>query len=186
MDGWQPPVLTSKRLYLRAITLEDANSLFMYAQNKEVAFNNGWAVHQSLDDTVNFIQNYVQASYAKGIPEPWGITLKENPEMIIGTVGVVPEEKSSHTMYFHYGLSRLFWGEGIIPEAGKMVLNYAFETFAPKRIWTACLDENHASVRALQKIGFQEEGIHRAAVYHEGKYLNIRSLGCLLEDWDKN
>jgi Acetyltransferases, including N-acetylases of ribosomal proteins len=184
MDGWQPPVLVSKRLRLRAIELEDANSLFMYAQDKEVALNNHWTVHQSLDETRQFIQQHIQASYAKGIPEPLGITLTENPEMIIGTVGVVPEKNRPHTLYFQYGLAHLFRGEGIIPEAGQLVLNYAFETFAPKRIWTTCLAENHASVRALEKMGFQQEGLHRAVVYHEGKYLDIWSLSCLLEEWN--
>lgn len=185
MSDWKPPVLETERLYLRPIEESDADSVFIYASNEDVALYTSWYAHTSIDDSYDFIRNYVDEHYQKQIAEPWGITLKENPEMVIGTVGLTPEMVGNHVMRFHYGLSRTFWGQGIIPEAGERVVEYAFEHYNAKRIWAFCTTKNIGSAKALQKIGFQEEGVLRSALYSKGEYRDMWSFGLLIDDWQQ-
>lgn len=182
MTHWQLPILETDRLYLRPIEAADADSIFMYASDEEVALTTAWYAHKSLDDTMEFINNYVLANYQREVPEPWGITLKENPEMVIGTVGLTVQMYGDHVMRLHYALSRTFWGQGIIPEAGKKVVDYGFETYDCERVWAYCQGEANSAARALQKIGFQEEGRLRHALYSKGEYHDLWSFGILKED----
>ncbi len=183
MEEWRPPILESKRLYLRPIEIADVESVFAYACNEEVAMFTSWYAHDSIEDTREFIQEYVIPNYNNRIPEPWGITLKENPEMIIVTVGVTWSSRANHCMRFHYGLSDTFWGQGIIPEAGNCVLNHVFEVYKPKRIRAYCTTKNANSARALEKMGFLQEGTERAALYSKGEYRDALNFGLLDTDW---
>ncbi len=183
MSDWRPPILETERLYLRPIELSDADSIFAYASNEEVALNTSWYAHDSMEATHNFIENYVFESYANEIPEPWGITLKENPEMLIGTVGLTWDSKSKRCMRFHYGLSDTFWGQGIIPEAGRAILDYGFKICNAKRIRAYCTNRNPSAARCLEKVGFLVEGVSRSSLYSKGEYRDACNFGVLDTDW---
>lgn len=183
MTDWRPPILESERLYLRPIEEADAESIFAYASSETVAMFTSWYAHESLEDSIKFIREYVYSNYERRIPEPWGITLKENPEMILGTIGVTWCPESTHCMRLHYGLSDTFWGQGIIPEAGECVLDHAFETYQPKRIKAYCTTKNAGSAKALEKIGFLPEGVERSALYSKGEYRDAMNFGVLDTDW---
>lgn len=183
MEDWRPPILESERLYLRAIEEADDESIYSYSCNEEVAMFTSWYAHESIEDTREFIHNYVLEGYKKGIPEPWGITLKENPEMIIGTVGLTWSSKSNHIMRFHYCLSDTYWGQGIIPEAGQCLIDHAFEVYRPKRIHAYCTTKNKSSAKALEKMGFLFEGTTRAALYSKGEYRDTLNYGMIDADW---
>lgn len=183
MTNWRPPILETERLYLRPIEITDIDAIFAYASIEDVALNTSWYAHESMEDTEEFIYNYVFANYEREIPEPWGITLQENPEMVIGTVGLTPSRYNDHEMRFHYGLSDTFWGQGLIPEAGKAVVGHGFSVYHPKRIHAYCTSSNPASARALEKIGFIPEGKSRAALHSKGEYRDTLNFAVLDTDW---
>lgn len=185
MTDWRPPIIETERLYLRPIEESDADSIFAYAANEEVAMNTSWYAHETMDTTLDFIYNYVFKSYEKELPEPWGITLKENPEMVIGTVGLTWSSRSDQAMRFHYGLSDTFWGQGIIPEAGQAVISHGFEVYKPKRIHAYCTANNANAARCLEKIGFFAEGKQRAALYSKGQFHDALNFGVLDTDWEE-
>ncbi len=185
MSDWRPPILETERLFLRPIEEGDADSIFAYASIEDVAMHTSWYAHESMEATLNFIHNYVFTNYAKEIPEPWGITLRENPEMVIGTVGLTKSRTHDHVMRFHYGLSDTFWGQGIIPEAGRAVLDHGFQVYKPKRIHAYCASTNPASGRALEKIGFMKEGVSRGALHSKGDFRDAMNFGILDTDWEE-
>lgn len=183
MLAWRPPILETERLFLRPIEEGDADAIFAYASVEDVAMNTSWYAHESMEATQDFIYNYVFEKYNQKIPEPWGITFRENPEMVIGTVGITPSTAQDHVMRFHYGLSDTFWGQGIIPEAGRAVIAHAFEVYKPKRIHAYCTSANPSSARALEKIGFIKEGVMRAAIHSKGEFRNTVNFSILDSDW---
>lgn len=183
MLEWRPPILETARMILRPIEEGDAAAIFAYASSPEVAEHTTWTPHRDIGDTVEFIRGYVQHNYSQEVPEPWGICLQENPEMVIGTIGVSWESRVNRAAEFHYALSDVFWGNGLIPEAAEVCLKSVFETMKPKRIQARCHVEHASSVRALEKMGFQKEGVRRAGVYAKGRYWDVIIFSMLEEDW---
>ncbi len=71
-----------------------------------------------------------------------------------------------------YWLGEPFWGRGIMTEAVRHFTAWAFETFEIHRICAAVFAGNGASVRVLEKAGFELEGRLHASVFKEGRILD--------------
>lgn len=53
-------------------------------------------------------------------------------------------------------------------EALRVVIDFAFRQLGQHRIQAEVFPENTASLRVLDKLGFQEEGLLRQHLYHQG------------------
>lgn len=172
-NAWQPPTLTTERLILRPITLEDAQDIFNYAQNPNVSRYTLWEPHQTIDDSVSYIKDYIMPYYSKKVPEPLGITLRVHPQKIIGTVGCFWVSEKSRSMELAYALAEEYWGKGIVAEASIVLMNYCFKEYSLKRIQAQCSIENVASARVMEKCGMQFEGTRRSSLYHREKFWDM-------------
>lgn len=170
---WKPPELTTNRLILRPIELTDAEAVFSYAKNPNVSRYTLWEPHQSAQDSLNYIKDYIFDYYAKGVPEPFGIALKENPQKIIGTVGCFWTSKQANAMELAYAVGEEHWGEGIVAEASQAVMDYCFKEFSLKRIQARCKAENKPSARVMEKVGMTYEGTLKSAVFHRERYWDM-------------
>ena len=131
---WLPPTLKTRRLTLRGLTTEDAEAIFSYARNPNVALYTMWDSHQSLKETQDFIQNYVLSNYQNKIPEPFAII--NESQQLIGTVGCF--KVKSHSMELAYALAESEWGKGYVVEAAREVIKFCFEEYGIERIQCRC------------------------------------------------
>lgn len=148
--------LATKRLILRNFQLNDAADVYQYAKNPNVGPIAGWPVHQSIADSRHYIAEYFIS------PHIFAITLKDNPEHVIGLVGLelVAEGNGKDFMKpgeaeISYWLGEPFWGQGIMPEAIDAVVNYGFTSCQLQTIWCGYKDGNQQSQRAQEKQGFK-------------------------------
>ena len=58
------PVLETERLRLRRISMQDADQMYAYASDDEVAKYVTWETHCSINDSKKFIQ-FILVQYAK-------------------------------------------------------------------------------------------------------------------------
>ncbi len=170
---WRPPTLTTNRLILRPIELHDAQAIFDYAKNPNVSLYTLWEPHQSVQDSLGYIRDYIFDSYSKGMPEPFGIAFKENPQRIIGTVGCFWTSKAAKAMELAYAIGEEHWGMGLVAEASQAVMDYCFKEFSLKRIQARCKSENKPSARVMEKVGMTYEGTLKAATFHRGRYWDM-------------
>lgn len=171
---WQPPVLNTDRLLLRPIELKDAKSIFSYAKNPNVCRYTLWEAHNTEQDSLNYIRDYVFKYYRKGVPEPFGIALKQEPEKLIGTVGCFWVLQSAKSMELAYALAEEYWGQGLVAEASLAVMDYCFKEFGLNRIQARCKAENSASARVMEKIGMSYEGTLKSASFHRDRYWDMK------------
>jgi [ribosomal protein S5]-alanine N-acetyltransferase len=68
---------------------------------------------------------------------------------------------AASTASLGYWMGAPFAGRGVMTGAVRLVARLAFDELQLRRIEAACLPENKASVRLLEKTGFQREGIAR-------------------------
>lgn len=172
-EKWKPPTIKTDRLILRPIELGDAESVFSYAKNPNVCRFTLWEAHQSVQDSLNYIKDYVFDYYSKGVPEPFGIALKNNPQKIIGTVGCFWTSKQARAMELAYAIAEEHWGKGLVAEASEAVMNYCFKEFELKRIQARCKTENQGSRRVMEKVGMTFEGTLKSAVFHRERHWDM-------------
>ncbi len=88
---------------------------------------------------------------------------------VIGGIGMEPrQDVYRKTAILGYWLSEELWGKGIMPEAVKLVTNYAFTQLDLIRLQASVYNKNPASMRVLEKAGYQKEGVMRNAVIKNG------------------
>jgi ribosomal-protein-alanine N-acetyltransferase len=180
--NWSPPILETNRLVLRPIELRDAEAIFSYAKNPNVCKYTLWETHQSIQDSLNYIKDYIFDYYSKGVPEPFGIALKEEPEKIIGTAGCFWVSKQSKAMELAYAIAEEYWGKGLVAEASQEVMDFCFKEFNLKRIQCRCKTGNKASARVMEKVGMSFEGTLRSAIYHREKYWDMHYYAKVLNE----
>jgi ribosomal-protein-alanine N-acetyltransferase len=184
-SDWRPPTLETGRLVIRAFAEADAALLFPHAANPNVARYTLWDHHKSIDDTLNFVRDYARCRYIEGVPEPYAITLKEDPKQApIGAVGCFWASQPNRTMELGYWLAEPFWGQGFTAEACRAVLRYAFAECGPQRMQARVIAGNTASVRVLEKIGFRPEGTMRASLFRRGIFEDVLYFSLLRAEYE--
>jgi ribosomal-protein-alanine N-acetyltransferase len=178
-SSWFPKVLETDRLKLRPISLSDAPAIFEYARDPRVSQYTLWEPHDTIDDTVAFIKDYVFLRYRNQEPEALGIALKDNETSIIGTVGCFWVNRASSSMELAYALAKTHWGKGIAAEASNAVINYVFSDFPVIRVQARCKAENAASRRVMEKIGMQFEGTQRSSLKHRNRLWDVHYFSIL-------
>ena len=157
--------LETERLILRNITLDDASDIYDYARNKRVGDEAGFKAHESIEETKSIIDTILKvASLA--------IVYKENNKVI----GVISLPKKLDGIYeLGYSLEEKYWGKGIMTEATKALVDYAFKTLNAYEIDAGCFIDNYRSERVLLKCGFKYVGIHEKDYHnYDDKYVDCK------------
>ena len=83
----------------------------------------------------------------------------------IGAIGLTPgENEYRKSAEIGYWLGEPFWGNGIATEAVRRLVKYAFTNLDFVRLHAVVKEWNPASVRVLEKCGFQFEGRLRKSI----------------------
>ena len=172
-----PPVLETDRLLLRKTSLSDAEDLFEYASDPEVARHTTWQAHESIEDTKGFLDS-VMDQYRNRQVAPWGVIHKED-KRLIGTCGFVYWDLHNSRAEIAYALSRKYWGKGYMTEAVREVIAFGFGTMELNRIEARCKIENIASARVMEKVGMKFEGVLRQHMFAKGTYHDLKVYSIL-------
>jgi RimJ/RimL family protein N-acetyltransferase len=88
----------------------------------------------------------------------------------VGTAELYSERPSHKTVEFGFMIGdKNWWGKGIGTESAKQMVAYGFE-LGYHRIGAVSAAYNVRSMNALQKAGFQIEGIRKSYVLRDGQY----------------
>jgi RimJ/RimL family protein N-acetyltransferase len=116
----------------------------------------------TMDDAIFWVNNLANQYPLVNL----AITINDK---VVGGIGLEPRQDVYHkTALIGYWLSEELWGRGIMPEAVKLVTNYAFTQLNFIRIQASVYSKNPASMRVLEKAGFVKEGIMKNAVTKNG------------------
>jgi len=74
-------------------------------------------------------------------------------------------------------------GQGIGREAVRLLVDHLFSTEALERVGATCDVDNVASYRLLEGLGFRHEGTLRFALYHHGRWHDVRVYGITRAEW---
>ncbi len=102
--------------------------------------------------------------------------------MAVGGIGVVIQKGSyAKTGEFGYWLGEPYWGQGIATAAARGVVAYVFQALELERLESGVFIWNMASMRVLEKVGFEREGISRRSILKDGQLVD-RAMYALLRN----
>jgi ribosomal-protein-alanine N-acetyltransferase len=178
------PDLETERLLLRKFSLEDAKDMYEYASDPEVAKYMTWNPHQTINDSLGFIQ-FTLDRYEKDEAGDWGIVLRENNKFI-GSCGFVWVDKKNLCGHIGYTLSKRYWNKGIMSEAVKRLLEFGFNEMNLHRIESFHRLPNEASGRVMQKVGTKYEGILKGRMFSKEQFWDMKQYAITKDDWLSN
>lgn len=163
--------------------MADANDIFNYAKDEDVAKYVTWDNHKSINDTTQFIKA-TQQRYEKDEAGEWGIELKETG-LIIGSIGFVQLDSQNSCASIGYALSKNYWNQGIMTEALRRLFDFAFKEMRLNRIEAFHIPDNQASGQVMQKAGMTYEGLARQKIFAKGTFWEVKQYAVIKEDWLK-
>ncbi len=146
-------ILSTERLILRPLESSDEDEIFLLRSDEEVNRYIDRPRPASKKDAEAFIIR-IQKGVASGESYYWGITLK-NDTTLVGTICLWNLSADKKYGEIGYELSPSQQGKGIMKEAMKAVINYAFETIGITTLEAYTHKDNTASTKLLQHFGFK-------------------------------
>lgn len=144
--------LETKRLILRPWQESDAEDLYRYASSPEVGPIAGWPIHTSVENSLEIIKAVLLK------PETYAVVLKSEGR-VAGSIGLMIGNENHMGLpdtegEIGYWIGVPFWGQGLISEAVREIIRYAFEDLHLEKLWCGYFDGNMKSKRVQEKCGF--------------------------------
>lgn len=170
-------ILETPRLYLRKMTVADANEAFEnWTSSENVAKYLTWAPHTSIEVTKEYL-----TAEEENRDEGWGIVLKETGQLI-GNIAVIEDKRKIKTKTLGYVLGEKFWNHGYMSEALIKVIDFLFETTDVNRIEAEHDTKNPNSGKVMAKAGMTFEGVLREAGYNNQGIVDVAYYSILRSD----
>ncbi len=104
------------------------------------------------------------------VPTHWAIAVDGD---LAGGIGVdLGEGVDAKTGHFGYWLGRAYWGRGIMTAACGVVSDLVLNRFGLVRLEARVFAWNPASMRVLEKCGFEREGVLRRSICKDGEVID--------------
>lgn len=174
--------LHTQRLTLRPWRQEDLQDFYEYASVEGVGQMAGWLPHKNLDESQKILDSFI------GKKKTFALDYQGK---VIGSLGIEEynEERFSALLDLRcrclgFVLSKVYWGQGLMPEAVEAVIKWLFEEDRLDAILCAHFHWNRQSARVQQKCGFQPFAEGTYETYYgtrENEIVNILYRG----DWER-
>jgi [ribosomal protein S5]-alanine N-acetyltransferase len=155
------PRFETKRLILKEVTINDVPSYEKNFVDYEVIRHLSSLVPWPYpkNGVVDFLNNSVIPNQGKD-RWVWGLFLKSNPAELVGAIDLWRECKPENRGFW---LARRLWRQGLMTEAVRPVMNYAFNDLGfEKLVFTNALG-NIASRKVKEKTGARLIGVRPAS-----------------------
>lgn len=148
------PVLTTKRLTLRQLIINDQHEIFTLRSDSEINKYLNRQLSNTIDDAKNFI-NKVNENITNSNALYWAITFTDK-NILVGTMCLFGFSDENDSCEIGYELLTNFQGQGIMKEAVEKVIDYAFNTLKVKKIEALFHRDNQRSKKLLEKCSFSD------------------------------
>jgi RimJ/RimL family protein N-acetyltransferase len=184
MDWHQLPTLATKRLSLRPINATDVADFFRIYSDPEVM--RYWSTPPLTDmDAASELISETHERFKQRELLKWAIALRTTDRMI-GCVTIFRPDFTHRRAELGYILGRAQWRVGYMQEALSTLLDYAFAELQLHRLEADVDPRNAASIRTLERLGFQREGYLRERWQVSGELQDALFYGLLRPDWQRN
>ena len=181
--------IDGKHCYLRTFTERDAFELAsLLSRNKyfwsqfeplhREEFYTVEAQHKKIIESLQMLA--MRREYSLGI-------FDYRTNTLIGHISLYAIKRVPYSSAFiGYSMDQSYTGRGIASEAVQLMLQLAFQTLQLHRVEAYIAPDNIASIRVIEKNGFQREGLLRKLLYINGYWVDHYLYAILEEDFSKH
>ncbi len=179
-----PLAIDTPRLQLRPIAETDVDGIFEHAKDPELPRFMTWQAHRDRDETRAWIANQQDLLLA-GTDVTW--TIRRGSELA-GTISLLGVRWHLRAWRVDraevgYWVAPPLHGQGIATEAGQVVMRWAFETLGLHRLTIGCIEDNKASKRVIEKLGFRYVGREEESLFNHGRWWNHLRYELTISEW---
>jgi RimJ/RimL family protein N-acetyltransferase len=178
--------LRTERLLLRRYRQNHLGDLFEFANSP------GWGRYlvnvpfpYTRQDAERFLAMFMDTSKweQQGILSNFAIDLDGK---VIGEVYLNQQayDRQNDRAEIGYSLSSRHWGRGLMTEAAKAVMDWAFQAHGLNRMFASCDPRNVGSWRVMEKLGMKKEGVLRSHVKWNGEFRDQLYYGIMRSEWE--
>jgi ribosomal-protein-alanine N-acetyltransferase len=154
---------------LRPFRKSDAASLQKLADNENVSryLVDTFPFPYRLEDAVWWIETGSKQNAAINL-------VIELDGDLVGTVGITPQSGwRGHIAEIGYWVGEPHWGRGVGSAAVREMTRRAFYELDYRKLFAPVLSPNTASMRVLEKCGYERDGVFRDEVTRHGRFYDV-------------
>lgn len=175
--------IATQRLLLKPLVSADAPALFDIFSDPEVMKYWNTKPWPSIEKAESFIASSTQEMISDSTLT-LGIYLQET-DQLAGKIMLFNYSKTSKRAEIGFGVGREYWGKGIVMEAATALIEFAFNRLQLRRLEAEIDPDNTNSSKALQRLGFVQEGLLKQRWEVDGVVSDSALYGLLAESWSK-
>ena len=163
----------SETYAIRRYRFSDAEALTRHANNIKIWRNmqDTFPYPYTLEKAKWWINRTLEEEVASNF------TITKDDE-VIGGIGFLHRDNVFRkTMEIGYWLGEAHWGRGVVTQAVQAMIDYIFKKFDIACIEGRVFGWNVGSMRVLEKVGFEKEGILKKRVFKDGEYTDLHIYG---------
>jgi RimJ/RimL family protein N-acetyltransferase len=182
MNSHTLPVITTPRIVLRWLSEDDIDGLYDVFSDPQVMryWSSGPLANR---EAAAALQREIADSNEKETMIKWGLALRDS-NLVIGTTTLFNLSLDNGRAEIGYAMASAHWGKGYMNEALSALVSHAFDVMNLRRLEADVDPRNAASIRTLERLGFQREGFLRERWHVCGEIQDAYFYGLLRREWD--
>ncbi|HHH54593.1 MAG TPA: GNAT family N-acetyltransferase [Bacteroidetes bacterium] len=161
-------IYINEDIILRQWHHQDAELLAELANNFEIAKNlsDQYPYPYSLQNAKDYINHVLDL-------KPFSIFAIEYKGKLAGSFGYIfHKDIWKKNIELGYWLAQDYWGQGIMTNVVKNMIDFAFQNFDINRVIAKVFGSNYGSRKVCEKAGMIKEAVLKNSIYKNGKYFN--------------
>lgn len=163
--------IDTPRLALRPFTVADVDGIWPYVSDPAFPKHMRWNAHADKAETLAFLQRTIQER-SDNVGVTWGI---RHEGKLVGAIALenIRWQLAAWRVdraELGYWLAPALWNKGLATEAAHHVLLFAYDTLGLHKVTVGCFEQNVASRRVIEKLGFRHVGRHEDDVWRDGAW----------------
>jgi ribosomal-protein-alanine N-acetyltransferase len=179
-----PLAIDTARLKLRPGAPSDVEDIWPYVSDPSFPRFMTWTAHKDRDEALAVFASHAE-ELAAGTAVVWVI---EHEGRASGMIGL-------HAIRWHvrawrvdraemgYWLAPRLAGQGLMSEAAQAVLAWGFESLGLHKISVGCIEDNVASRRVIEKLGFRFVGRREDHAWRDGAWMHHLDYELTVTEW---
>jgi ribosomal-protein-alanine N-acetyltransferase len=181
IEGNFLPTLEARRVRLRWLTADDVDGLFaIFSDERMMRYWSSTAMKARAEAEELLLR--IQRQFADKSGFQWGVERKED-RALLGTCTLFNIHRANMRAEVGYCLHSAHWGRGYMGEALAALIDHSFLALNLRRLEADVDPDNASSLRILDRMGFQREGLLRERWNVGGAIQDSVFLGLLAREW---
>ena len=173
--------IETERLTLRLVVEADLPALLEVNGDDQTTRYLPYESWRGMDDAQVWFARAL-ARHATGEAAQFVAELRETGR-VIGACLLFHHDEPSARAEVGYVLGRVHWGAGLMQEAMRSLIGFAFGALGLRRLEAVIDPRNAASNRLIERLGFTPEGRQRERWYVKGEFCDAGLYGLLRAQW---